>query len=143
MINLKKTRGLAMNNQKEENEWIKRNCDVTCRFYHKSERWVVKITTTEADLASVEVTAHGFENFRLASDKAIIMFRRNMRDKIKSDTTLKAFVNPEEIQNNKKDVVEDARRQQWWPDLLDTADDFVLDTKEKSNIPLDKTKQNG
>lgn len=74
-----------------ENDLIKNECKIDCRWDHIKERWIVKIThvTDENAYSSVYVSVEGFNNFREATDKAIFLFKRNIRNGIKELQTIR------------------------------------------------------
>jgi hypothetical protein len=127
-----------MNNNKEENDWIKRNCKLRCNWNPVREQWTVKISTTEKDVASVEVVANGFENFRLASDKAILQFRRNLRNEVKSNVIMKMSISEDEYAETRQERKKELELTEWWPDQLETTVE-VEDSyaEEKSDFSLD------
>lgn len=87
-----------------EKEFIKKYCNIDCKWEHDNNRWVVKINHITSDIAfsGVKVVMEGFDNFREACDEAIKLFKRNIRNNIKDLQTVKVKFTEDDI----------------WPDII-------------------------
>lgn len=74
-----------------ENELIKNECKIDCKWDNSKERWSVKIThiTDKNAYSSVVVSVEGFDNLREATDKAVVLFKRNIRNGIRDLQTIR------------------------------------------------------
>lgn len=93
-----------MNETISEKEFIKRYCDIDCKWEQENKRWVVKIRhiTDEVAFSGVRVIMEGFDNFREACDEAIKLFKRNLRNDIKD-------LQPVKVKYSEEDV---------WPEII-------------------------
>jgi hypothetical protein len=82
-----------------ENDLIKKQCKIECKWDHKTEKWTVKINHITSNIAysGVCVTMEGFENFREATDAAVNLFKRNIRGKIKEKQVVKVAYTSSDI----------------------------------------------
>lgn len=75
-----------------ENELIKNDCKIDMRWENDNSRWIIKINhiTDDISYSSVRVIMEGFENFSEAIEEAMKLFKRNIRNGIKDNQTVKA-----------------------------------------------------
>lgn len=90
-----------------ENELIKNHCKIECKWDNGTAKWMVKIThiTDGIAFSGVSVSMEGFENFREATDEAVKLFKRNIRNDIKELQPIRVKYKAEDI----------------WPEYLEIA----------------------
>jgi len=82
-----------------DKEFIKKHCKIECKWEHKNNRWVVRIShiTTGIAYSTVRVTMEGFDNFRDACDEAVKLFKRNLNNGIKDLKPVKVSYAKEDV----------------------------------------------
>ena len=98
----------------EENEYIKAFSMMRYIWDGRRSKWTVKINSLDNTVGGVEVISYGFKSFRDAADKAIALFRYNLRNNIGIGEVTKIVI--DESKSDGYELYSDTEDE--WPEII-------------------------